>query len=303
MYLLILILLAVCILMPLMFAWRILRLDIPTKGGWLLVVADALVFTTLIFLVGRWDMAGLYTRPFLVALVVAATVRSLRRHAARPWVEGGFGELMKTHWTTLVSLVPFTGALIYVAVGLLPPGDAEDLVFPLAHGRFVVAQGGGNSLLNHHAGHSAQRHAVDIGAVYPLGFRARGVLPQQLEDYAVFGRAVVSPCRGRVISAGDQLPDLIPPQRDRENAIGNHAIIDCGRFNVELAHLMQGSLTVAAGDEIAAAQPVGKVGNSGNTTEPHLHIHAVDPQSGLGLPIAFNGSFPIRNSVYLAESS
>lgn len=43
---------------------------------------------------------------------------------------------------------------------------------------------------------------------------------------------------------------------------------------------------------------IGLVGNSGSTTEPHLHIHAVDPGTHAGVPITFEGRFPVRNSVF-----
>jgi len=41
-----------------------------------------------------------------------------------------------------------------------------------------------------------------------------------------------------------------------------------------MAHFQQGSITVSEGDVITAGSRIGSVGNSGNTTEPHLHIHA-----------------------------
>jgi len=43
---------------------------------------------------------------------------------------------------------------------------------------------------------------------------------------------------------------------------------------------------------------MGLVGNSGNTTEPHLHIHAVDPDTGAGVPITLDGRYPVRNRLY-----
>lgn len=298
MYFLVVVLLAVCILMPVVFAWRIWRLDVPTRAGWLVIVVDAAVFSTLIFLVGRWDMAGYYIRFILVALLAGVTLWSFRTHMSRPWLEDGFNGLWKSHWATFFSLVPFSAALAYVLAGMLTPLGPRDLAFPLEGGRFMVGQAGGNSLLNHHAGHLAQRYAADIGAIFPSGFRAHGILPARLEDYAVYGTQVVSPCSGSVISAADDLRDLVPPARDKKNAIGNHVIVDCGNFNVELAHLMQGSVSVSPGAKLSAGARIGKVGNSGNTTEPHLHIHAVNPRTGRGVPMRFNGRVPVRNSVY-----
>ena len=50
---------------------------------------------------------------------------------------------------------------------------------------------------------------------------------------------------------------------------------------------------------LAAGDPLGRVGNSGNTTEPHLHVHAVDPETGQGVPVSFGGRSPVRNRLYI----
>src|SRR5690606_372292 len=186
-----------------------------------------------------------------------------------------------------------------VGYGLLPSDEPRELVFPLKDGRYMVAQGSRVSLLNHHAGHSAQRFAADISAINTFGFRADGLGPQELDRYEIYGTAVISPCAGEIIAARNDLPDLVPPRSDPDNPRGNHVIVDCGGFNVELAHLRQGSVAVSAGDAVGAGDPVGAVGNSGNTTEPHLHVHAVDPQTGLGLPMSFGGRAPVRNRLYV----
>ncbi|MEZ5778198.1 MAG: M23 family metallopeptidase [Paracoccaceae bacterium] len=293
---LIIVLLAVSVLLPLFYTVRVLRLAERSKIGWLIAAADATVFVPLVFLVGRWDIAGYYTRFVLLGLFAAALLWSLRAHLPRPWWPST--GLLRTHRSTTATLVLFSAALLYVLSGVRPPVKPRSLSFPLEGGRFVAAQAGGVKLLNYHADHPAQRFAADITAIYPNGFRARGLIPEDLKSYAVFGAAVVSPCAGNVVATRDALPDLIPPDRDRENASGNHVILDCGDLRVELAHLRQGSVTVAAGDRVAVGDPLGRVGNSGNTTEPHLHIHAVDPATGLGVPMAFNGRFPVRNSLF-----
>jgi hypothetical protein len=63
---------------------------------------------------------------------------------------------------------------------------------------------------------------------------------------------------------------------------------------VELAHLQRRSVRVAAGDPVTAGTPLGLVGNSGNTSEPHLHVHA-ETDAGEGVPMTFEGRFLIRN--------
>ena len=298
MFLIVLIMLLVCIGIPLAYTWRILRLDLPSKGAWLLLVADAAVFVALVLLVGRWDMAGYYTRFVLLAFFAAAVLWSLRKHVWRPWIVSGQPTLRK-HWPTLVSLVFFGGALGYVTYGMLPNPNAHELTFPLRDGRFMTGQAGNISLLNHHAGHREQGFAADIVAINPSGYRADGLAPEELESFVIYGAPVVSPCTGIVVATRDNLPDLIPPETDPDNARGNHVIIDCGELNVELAHLQFGSVSVTAGSPIAAEDLIGKVGNSGNTTEPHLHMHVVDPETRAGIPMSFMGRQPVRNRLYV----
>lgn len=293
---LIIVLLAVCILIPLFYTVRVLRLAEGSKTGWFIVVADATVFVSLIFLVGRWDIAGYYTRFVLLGLFCAAILWSLRAHLSLPWRPGA--SALKKHWASIVTLVLFTVALLHVLSGMSPPPDTRQLAFPLQGGRFFAAQAGAVGILNRHAGHSTQRFAADITALYPSGFRARGIMPNELENYAAFGAAVVSPCAGEVVAIRTDLPDLVPPERDRDNASGNHVVLACGDLAVELAHLMQDSVHVEVGEQVSIGDAIGKVGNSGNTTEPHLHVHAFAPATDRGVPIAFDGRFPVRNDVF-----
>lgn len=293
---LILLLLVVSIVFPLAVAWRLVALREPAFGRWLIAAADALVFFALIWLVARWDIGGIHTRRALLVIVLAALAISLFRQSRHPapaaawtWtVEGG----------RIASLVLFGVALAYVLSGFFPQQGARDLALPLSGGTFVVGQGGGVGLLNHHSGHPAQDHAVDFTAVSVLGIRAPGLLPSELDAYTIMGAAIVSPCAGEVREAQDGLPDLVPPQMDPVNAAGNHVIVACDGLLVELAHLRNGSVAVSPGDIVEVNDVLGAVGNSGNTSEPHLHVHAVDEATGMAVPLRFDGVTPVRNTVY-----
>lgn len=294
----VLLLLLICLAVPAALAWRLWRLHEPGRLAWLIVLAETAVFLSLVLLLGRWDMAGMWSRVVLVGAVGAAAVVSLMRHARRPWQATGALPVWHSHGHRLVSLALSGMALVYVVSGLIARDRPHALAFPLDAGRFVVAQGGGIGILNHHSGHRAQRHAVDITALGASGFRASGLLPHDPARYAIFGKPVISPCDGTVAAAVDGLPDLSPPQADRNNPAGNHVVLACGGLLVELAHLRKGSVVVAVGKPVRIGDPIGEVGNSGNSTEPHLHIHAVDAVSGNGIQMSFDGVVPVRNSVW-----
>jgi hypothetical protein len=177
------------------------------------------------------------------------------------------------------------------------------LAFPLRDGWYYVGQGGNTPMMNQHNSNRAQRYAVDFTALDRMWVRANGVYPADLKRYTIFGAPVVSLCDGTVLDAVDGLPDLTPPAADRENLAGNHVVIACNNAKVLLAHLKQNGVQVQQGDQVALGQALGTVGNSGNTTEPHLHIHAVRADApsvleGEGLPILFDGVFPVRNSTF-----
>ena len=82
---------------------------------------------------------------------------------------------------------------------------------------------------------------------------------------------------------------------------GNHVLLRCQQADVLLGHFKTGSLKVAVGDLVTVGVGIAEVGNSGNTGEPHLHIHAQqagtvsEPFSGNPLPIHLEGRFLVRS--------
>ena len=89
---------------------------------------------------------------------------------------------------------------------------------------------------------------------------------------------------------------------DKEHPLGNCIIIQPAaqqNVRVVLAHLMHHSITVQSGSVVQAGEIIGRIGNSGNTTEPHLHIHAQKMEQGKlkGVPLKVAGRHVMRNSV------
>jgi Peptidase family M23 len=184
-----------------------------------------------------------------------------------------------------------------------------DLQFPLSGGTYYIAHGGTGGLLNHHWTSKSQRYALDIVRLNVVGMRAAGIYPMRLDKYAIFGDVVSSPCAGVVTASGGDLKDLAPAEMDEGKVAGNHVVIRCDNSDayVGLAHLKEGSVRVRVGDRVCVGQELARVGNSGHTTEPHLHMHAKrggDPLSlldGEGVPLRFRGRWLIRNSLVFGE--
>jgi len=128
---------------------------------------------------------------------------------------------------------------------------------------------------------------LDIVRLTTLGNRALRVAPRSLDAYAIFGDVVYSPCDGKVVAARDGLDDNPPSHPDLEHPEGNQVVLKCGNAEILMAHLLRGSIAATAGDTALAGQPLGRVGNSGNSMEPHLHIGAKMGDSEV--PLLFDG--------------
>ena len=103
------------------------------------------------------------------------------------------------------------------------------------------------------------------------------------------------------MAAEGGMPDFDVPNEDSVNRLGNHVILRCGEAEIVFAHLRNASVRVAAGDVVAEGDRLGEVGNSGASTEPHLHIHAqrpaskgMPPISGDPLALRIDGRFLVR---------
>lgn len=187
-----------------------------------------------------------------------------------------------------------------------PEGKALDLASPMPEGSGYCAISGGNSLLlNAHflldtsPAARVEIHAVDFIRMNSVGFRTRSdeawkPKPSNPKLYAVYDAVVYAPCSGRILSAVDGKPDNLAGHRYRSPNGANAVTLACNGAFVSLVHLRSGTLTVRPGDSIDAGDVIGRVGNSGNTEEPHLHVHAhTVPTSespfGDPLPLTFNG--------------
>lgn len=213
-------------------------------------------------------------------------------------------------------------ALAGVAVVMKPaldgqsaPDIAIDLRQPLGPGRYLVVSGGSTLPVNTHQrtlddGYEAARgqsHAVDIIGIDRLGFYASGAAPEDPAAYAIFGTPILAPCSGEVAMAIDGLSDQPVPVMDRANLAGNHVFLACGDLHILLAHMEGGSVQVDTGDSVEAGEMLGRVGNSGNTSSPHLHMHVqrgmpVDaPLSGVPVHFTIGGRYLTRNQRFVVE--
>ena len=151
-------------------------------------------------------------------------------------------------------------------------------------------------------GLTAQRFAIDWFQFWPDGKELHGS-PKDNKSYAAYGTEVLAVADGVVATVHDNIPENTPGPNSRavpitrETIGGNFIILDIGdsRYAV-YAHLQPGSLRVKMGDRVRRGQAIALLGNSGNSTGPHLHFQVVDRNSLLdseGVPYVID-SFEVR---------
>lgn len=247
-----------------------------------------------------------------VLLVPATLVGLARRRPFASTLPTGLGGWAVAALFVATGAVANYGSAQAIAGRSPPPGKVVELRFPLSAGTYLIVSGGSHPSINPHLktldrsvprflAWRGQSHGIDIVKIDRSGLRAAGLLPAEPRAYDIYGAVVLAPCAGDVVVAADGLPDLQVPQVDRTHLAGNHLILHCSGVDVLLGHLQPGSLKVSAGMRVHAGQHLASVGNSGNTGEPHLHIHAqqagtrAEPVSGEPLPIRLDGRFLVRN--------
>lgn len=268
-------------------------------------------YLTVLLLAGYWIILPGWLAWLYLGLLAGASTVSWQRVRTRPWRPAAGARNRADVVVNFTFAVVFLAGAGYAALGRLPPGaEAVELGFPLRGGEFAVASAGSNRLVNFHlrtlnepqlSQWRGQSHGIDIVELNDFGIRAAGFMPQDSRRYAIFGRQVLAPCSGRVVESRDDMPDSSGPEDDSAMRIGNHVMLDCEGYRIVLAHLREGSVSAKTGDRVTVGQTLGEVGNSGESGEPHLHIHAQRPGSataaldGEPLPIRFGGRYLVRN--------
>jgi peptidase M23-like protein len=198
----------------------------------------------------------------------------------------------------------------------MPQPDAViDLEYPFS-GHWRTQNSPANRLPSHGTTMFGTSYAIDFvpvddsGRTAPFTFDSI-VRPEPPERFPGFGRPVLAPTAGVVAAVHDAEVDHaayrgVPSigyaltQRRRAEAgwvalAGNYVQIDCQGVVVVVCHLQQGSVQVRPGQRVRVGDVLGRCGNSGNSTEPHVHVQAIDRldiQRAKAVRLMFRGSLP-----------
>lgn len=200
-----------------------------------------------------------------------------------------------------------------LALSFLPaaPGVTPRSVGAPVIGRWTAVNSPGTRAPSHRTHAYGQTFAIDLLHEPESGSRPKfGEAPgfRPPEDFPAFGRELVAPCDGRVVTVRDRAKDhrsrstrhalahmilegMVRGLAGPRGVLGNHIVLDLGDHAYALfAHLQRGSARVRPGQRVHRGQVIGRCGNSGNSSEPHLHFQLMDHPSPLvaaGVPFVF----------------
>ena len=191
-------------------------------------------------------------------------------------------------------------------------------------GRWLALNSPATTVPSHGVRAYGQSHAIDLVADPEGGNRPEfggGPSMRAPEEFPAFGEPVLAMIDGVVVRASDwrrdhrsrsswaalvylTLEGIVREAGGPGFVVGNHVVIrgDDGVY-AAVAHLRRGSITVAVGERVSAGQRLGACGNSGNSTEPHVHAQLMDRASfwtGRGIPFEFREAPVPANGEHLS---
>ncbi|MXQ52356.1 M23 family metallopeptidase [Shimazuella alba] len=287
-----------------MFSVEQWRSKAPNRGIWLLDTGSKVLFFAMLFLIGRWDIYSYYLRFIVPVLFLFIVVKSYFQVKHLPWGLSSTNTVEKFSIGIRLMVALIFGFFVVSALkGYSYPTNFIHLSSPLKNGTYYVGHGGSSTQINYHNSHPSQAFALDILKLNRIGIRANGLAPKDLNQYEIYGETIYSPCEGKIIKVVDGLKELEPNQMNnqtknyrKKNPSGNSVVIQCKGVEITIAHMIPKSIKVKQGQQVRDGMAIGKVGNSGNSSEPHLHIHA--EKNGKGIPVLIDGSFLKRNSLF-----
>ncbi|AFU68105.1 zinc-dependent peptidase, M23 peptidase family [Psychroflexus torquis ATCC 700755] len=150
--------------------------------------------------------------------------------------------------------------------------NISKLILPFNE-EWTVFWGGDTKEQNYHVAYKSQKNAFDMIITNAAG-KSHKNDGKNNEDYYAFGKDLIAPASGEVVLVVDGVKDNKPGVTNPNYVPGNTVIIKTSNNEyLFFAHFKQHSIKVKQGQKIQQGDLLGLCGNSGNTTEPHLHFH------------------------------
>ena len=290
---------------PLLVAVLFIRQKVTARAS---LLANGLLSVSMLlflFLWGQWPLVGsFYFRYVLLGLLTFIVFYLIRKLTpGTPFLPAGWWKYTKLILVSVFALL-FSYATITAVSGLRYNEQTIDLEFPLRGGGYYISSGGSRKIVNNHFRNypNAQQFAIDINKLGPLGGASSNILSSENQLHHIFGEDLYSPCGGRIVEVVNDVDDNSGATMNvgPGDGQGNMVSIDCSGTIVSMMHLKKGSVRVESGQIVSAGERIGRVGNSGFSQEPHLHLQAARYNQDsvlVGVPMSFGNRSLVRNNV------
>lgn len=298
---------AIHLALPLLLLIDFVYRKSKSKIGLLIKAALYIAIICFLYSWGQWPLVGsYYLRYLIIAIILLLFFLSFKKFQSI--------KILKPIgvWNTLA--VISTGLLLFFFLtmnfnainGRKYPTNGIELEFPLKNGTFYVASGGSSKLINNHMRDypNSQEFALDINKLGKYKNASKGILSKKNTDHYIYSDTIFCPCDGRILEVKNDVKDNEHGSMNvsSENGTGNFVNIKCEEdIFVFMPHLKKNSVLVSKDMRVYKGMPLGLVGISGFTQEPHVHLQAAkyDSDSSLvGIPIFFKGRGLFRNDIY-----
>ncbi len=273
------------------------------------LLTRTILYTSILFFLylwGQWPLVGSYYFRYLILLLIICIVGS----AVVRFRSGNFGKPKSIFKKISIGVTIVFSLLVIMMVfnalrARFYTDQAIELTFPLKGGTYYVSSAGSHKIINNHIRDipTAQHYAMDINKLGAYGGASKKILSSRNSDHHIFADTVYCPCDGVILDTKTTVKDNKGSSMNvsAEDGTGNYVELKCDGAYIFIPHFKQYSIFVTKDSYVKQGSPLGLVGISGFSQEPHLHFQAAvyDKDSVMvGIPIKFNGKTLSRNDLY-----
>jgi hypothetical protein len=273
------------------------------------LITRTILYTAILFFLylwGQWSLVGSYYFRYLLLLLILCIVGS----AFVRFKSGNLGKPRSIFKKISIGVTAALAILLIMMVfntlqGRFYAEQAIELTFPLKGGTYYVSSAGSHKLINNHIRDfpTAQHYAIDINKLGPYGGASKKLMSSRNTDHHIFADTVYCPCDGVILDTKSTVKDNEGSSMNvsAEDGTGNYVQLKCDGAYIFIPHFKQYSIFVSKDSYVKQGSPLGLVGISGFSQEPHLHFQAAvyDKDSVMvGIPIKFKGKTLSRNDLY-----
>ncbi|WP_299162419.1 M23 family metallopeptidase [uncultured Eudoraea sp.] len=273
------------------------------------LITRTILYTAILFFLylwGQWSLVGSYYFRYLLLLLILCIVGS----AFVRFKSGNLGKPRSIFKKISIGVTAALAILLIMMVfnalqGRFYAEQAIELTFPLKGGTYYVSSAGSHKLINNHIRDfpTAQHYAIDINKLGPYGGASKKLMSSRNTDHHIFADTVYCPCDGVILDTKSTVKDNEGSSMNvsAEDGTGNYVELKCDGAYIFIPHFKQYSIFVSKDSYVKQGSPLGLVGISGFSQEPHLHFQAAvyDKDSVMvGIPIKFKGKTLSRNDLY-----